>query len=537
MSSSVIPSKYLAFSSSQQTSIFSSNSAFNPVMSNTTQPPSHQLSSATLDITRGGETAVTLSQDLANALSTLQIQAQGFGNTDISDGIAEFGIIGGAANPTSAKVDIIHDGGLTLKSGNTTVNLTDFIINNLSGSNVLTGLVTINDNLVTRAPLFDLQGGEVIAPSSENYLNFELQDVDVKLTNDAANVLNQAFQVNAFTPGLNIGIADLEAQLIEPNQVLPLPPIEPPISSQPPFELLGTANNDLLAGIPGRDNIVFGFGGNDSVNTLFSGNDTIDLGDGDDSVFSGPGDDIIEGGAGSDFIDPGSGNNQINGGDGNDFLLGSEGSDQIRGGAGDDRIGGGAGPSRLFGESGQDNVFGSPLDDTVSGGADNDIVSGFIGNDLVFGDDGSDRLFGDLGNDLLFGGLGDDLLFGAFGGLGTNLPIGQNEVDVLIGNQGRDTFALGEVLPDGTELIFYNDRNPATTGTNDYGLIADFDSSDLIQLSGSADNYLLGASPSGLPSGAGIFLKDGTTPELLGIVADIAPTDLSLGNTNQFSFV
>jgi Ca2+-binding RTX toxin-like protein len=506
------------------------------MLSSSTTPGLNSVS-PTLDITRGGETAVTLSQDLVNALEALQVQAQGFGGTDISDGIAEFGIIGGAANPTSVKVDIIHDGGLTLKSANTTVNLTDFIISNLSGSNVLTGLVTINDNLVTRAPLFNLQGGEVIPPRSGNGLNLELKDVDVTLTNDAAEVLNQTFQVNAFTAGLNIGTADVDAKLIDPQQVLPLPEIEPPISSQSPFELIGTPNNDLLAGIAGRDNIVFGFGGNDSINTLFSGDDTIDGGDGDESVFSGPGDDSIEGGAGSDLIDPGSGNNKVNGGDGNDFLGGSEGSDEIKGGAGDDRIGGGAGPSRLFGESGQDNVFGSTVDDTVSGGEDDDVVSGFIGNDRVFGDEGNDRLFGDLGNDSLFGGPGDDLLFGPFGGLGNNLPIGQDEVDILTGNQGSDRFALGEVLPDGMELIFYSDGNPATAGTDGYGLIADFDSCDLIQLSGSADRYFLGASPSNLPSGTGIFLHDGAISELIGIVANISPNDLSLTNTNQFSFV
>jgi hypothetical protein len=32
-------------------------------------------------------------------------------------------------------------------------------------------------------------------------------------------------------------------------------------------------------------------------------------------------------------------------------------------------------------------------------------------------------------------------------------------------------------------------------------------------------------------------LNDGATPELIGIVANISPTDLSLTNSNQFSFV
>jgi hypothetical protein len=216
LSSNVTPGLDFTSISSQPISIFQANSALNPLMiSSIAQRQARRSSSSTLDITRGGETAVTLSQELVNALQSLQVQAQGFGGTDISDGIAEFGIIGGAANPVSGRVDIIHDGGLIFTSGNTTVNLTDFIINNLSGSNVLTGLVTINDDLVARAPLFNLQGGEVVPPKARGRLNLEFNDVNVTLTNDAANVLNQAFQVNAFTPGFNIGTADVDAQLGE----------------------------------------------------------------------------------------------------------------------------------------------------------------------------------------------------------------------------------------------------------------------------------------------------------------------------------
>jgi Ca2+-binding RTX toxin-like protein len=501
-----------------------------------TKPPS-----STLDITGGGETAVTLSQDLVNALGVLQVEVKGFGSTDISDGIAEFEIIGGAANLNSAKVDIIHQGGLTFKSANTTVDLTDFIINNLGDRNVLTGLVTINDNLITRAPLFDLQGGKVVPSEVNGSFNLEFEDVGVSLTENASNVLNQAFQVNNFAAGLNIGIANIDARLTDPKQTSLLP--EMTLMSSQPFTLIGTESNDLLAGIAGRDNIIFGLDGNDTINTLFSGNDRIDGGDGDDSIISGAGDDIIEGGSGNDFINSGSGNNRVNGGEGNDFIISEEGANEIRGGDGDDRIGGGAGPSRLFGDDGNDNVFGSFADDILSGGSGDDVVSGFTGNDQVFGDDGNDRLNGDQGNDSLFGGFGNDILIGTDTFTPQSL-VGLGEIDILKGEQGRDTFVLGTVLKDGTELIFYNDGNPNTPGINDYGLIADFDSFnnssntfDVIQLSGSINKYVLGASPNGLPEGTGIFLNDGVTPELIGIVANVSQNDLSLSNVNQFTFV
>lgn len=171
---------------------------------------------SSLDIIRSrrGETEVTFSEDLSNALSNLNVQVEGFGSTDIDQGVADFRITGGAANIDTGKVDIIHDGGLTLTTGDVNVNLTDFIITNLDGSAVITGAVTVNDDLITRAPIFDLVVNDIQAkPGRRGRTNLNLEDVNVTLTTDAANVLNQAFGISAFTGGFNIGIADVDAVL------------------------------------------------------------------------------------------------------------------------------------------------------------------------------------------------------------------------------------------------------------------------------------------------------------------------------------
>lgn len=102
---------------------------------------------------------------------------------------------------------------------------------------------------------------------------------------------------------------------------------------------------------------------------------------------------------------------------------------------------------------------------------------------------------------------------------------------------------LGETLPDGTQSVFYDDGDASTAGTGDYALIADFGTRgsfmgqgrDIIQFSGSAENYALGAAPTDLPSGTGIFYNNGATPELIAIVAGVLPSDLSLANANQFT--
>jgi hypothetical protein len=169
---------------------------------------------STLDITQAGDTSVMLSHDLVNALRTLNIEAEGFGSTQVNQGAVDFLITGGAADLDATKVEIIHSGGLSLKAGETTVNLTDFVISTLDDQAVLTGLVTINGDLLTRATLFDLQVGDIKTSTQREQVNLELESVGVTLTNDAATVLNQAFAVDAFTGGFNIGMAEVDALLI-----------------------------------------------------------------------------------------------------------------------------------------------------------------------------------------------------------------------------------------------------------------------------------------------------------------------------------
>jgi Ca2+-binding RTX toxin-like protein len=303
-----------------------------------------------------------------------------------------------------------------------------------------------------------------------------------------------------------------------------------------PFAITGTEDNDLLLGVTGN-NFVKGLGGNDTINTFFGGNDTLDGGDGDDSFVSGSGNDSILGGNGSDFVLAGIGNDFVDGGNGNDFISGEDGDDVLRGGNGDDRITGDAGNDVLYGGSGRDVLFGFSDDDTLLGEAGDDGLFGSTGNDVIYGGNGNDVVNGDTGNDQLFGDNGNDILTG----VDTFAPqelIGQGEIDILTGGKGKDTFALGAILTNGRKAVFYNDGNLNTPGLGDYGLIKDFTpGQDTIRLVGTSADYSLGRSSNDLPKGTSIFLNGGSSPELIGIIADIDPVALNLGNTNQFTFV
>ncbi|NEO90072.1 MAG: calcium-binding protein [Moorea sp. SIO3G5] len=211
--------------------------------------------------------------------------------------------------------------------------------------------------------------------------------------------------------------------------------------------LLGSANNDLILGLEG-DDIIIGLEGND----LLLGQE---------------GNDILIGGSGNDFLF---------GGSDNDFLSGDSGNDS------------------LFGESGNDSLFGGSGNDSLSGGSGNDSLSGGSGNDSLSGDSGNDSLFGGLGNDSLSGGDGNDRIVGV--DPTSNNP-GVNEIDILTGGAGADTFVIGD-----QNNAYYVGQG--LFGFNDYAVITDFQSgTDKIQLKSGinytfSDNFIAINSTSGL---------------------------------------
>jgi hypothetical protein len=155
----------------------------------------------------GGTTNVTFSSAFTGALTTLQLTPGGIHPTRIRNGRANFPITDGTVESTSLKGEIVHNGGLTLTKGSTKVKLQSFIIDTTGTAPKLTGLVSVNGNVVGRIPLFDLQ----LTPPSigENFTFVNLSNVRVTLRQEAATALNTVFGTTAFTAGFNIGTANV----------------------------------------------------------------------------------------------------------------------------------------------------------------------------------------------------------------------------------------------------------------------------------------------------------------------------------------
>jgi len=158
-----------------------------------------------------GSTSVELSADFINALGALGLTPGTVGRGSLRGTTARFPISGGAIDIGTLKVEIAHDGGLSLSTDGVVVRLFNFNIDTTGSTPVLTGLVVVNGDFLGRLPLFDLELTE--GPTQRLRFLF-LRNVNVTLSAVAADALNSIFGVTAFVEGFDIGVARVVALVL-----------------------------------------------------------------------------------------------------------------------------------------------------------------------------------------------------------------------------------------------------------------------------------------------------------------------------------
>jgi hypothetical protein len=170
------------------------------------------------DLSNGVDTQVTLDAGFVEALGTLKLTPAPVGTAEITKaGVAKFPITGGNVKYYTpgtvtpyVQGEIDHEGsGLSLTAaGGPKVELTDFVVD--PGASVLTGKVSVDGKVaVESAPLFFLDGRTLNPLETGPNDTAILEGTTVKLKQEAADLLNQTFKVDALKAGLVIGVAKI----------------------------------------------------------------------------------------------------------------------------------------------------------------------------------------------------------------------------------------------------------------------------------------------------------------------------------------
>jgi hypothetical protein len=171
----------------------------------------------------GGTTAVALDAGFTDALTQLGLTPGTVGGAtlDGATGTVTFPITGGTVTLYDRETGyrpwvqgvLFHEGsGLSLTAGGTTVELTDFTVDPGKPARLF-GNVSVNGVLAApSAPLFNLDGSTLKAPTMNADGSAVLQGTTVKLAPEAAALLNSTFTTNALAGGLVIGVATITVQ-------------------------------------------------------------------------------------------------------------------------------------------------------------------------------------------------------------------------------------------------------------------------------------------------------------------------------------
>jgi hypothetical protein len=178
---------------------------------------------ATVAAIPGGTTAVALDAGFTGALTQLGLTpgVTGTATLDGATGTVTFPITGGEVTLYDRESgyrpwvqgSIFHaNSGLSLTAGGTAVELRDFTIDPGKPARLF-GNVYVNGELaVPSAPLFNLDGSTLNPPTMDADGSAVLQGTTVKLSPEAAALLNTTFNTDALAGGFVIGVATITVE-------------------------------------------------------------------------------------------------------------------------------------------------------------------------------------------------------------------------------------------------------------------------------------------------------------------------------------
>lgn len=168
------------------------------------------------DLSNGVDTQVTVDQGFVDAITSLGLTPGVVGSATFTDGVFSFPITGGNVDyydPEESyrpyvQGEIDHDGsGISLTAGDTTVALTDFVID--PGTSQLFGDVSVNGEIAAEDAYIFILHGKTLKPLQTEGDNAILEGTTVHVSQDAADLLNATFGTDAVKKELLVGVAKI----------------------------------------------------------------------------------------------------------------------------------------------------------------------------------------------------------------------------------------------------------------------------------------------------------------------------------------
>ena len=171
---------------------------------------------AQIDQLTGEVTAVKLDAGFVEALGSLKVTPGVLGDAKLENGSLKFPITGGnvtyykpgTVNPYVQGI-VNHEGsGFSLTAGGKQVDLENFDVD--PGTSTLTGKVSVDGEVAAEsAPLFFLDGRTLQPLRTTDDGRAVLEGTTVKLKQEAADLLNETYGIDALKAGLVIGVAKI----------------------------------------------------------------------------------------------------------------------------------------------------------------------------------------------------------------------------------------------------------------------------------------------------------------------------------------
>lgn len=127
----------------------------------------------------------------------------------VLQGLFNFPVVEGTVDLDNARGVVIHGGGFHLEGQNGDVTFLNLILDTTGATPYVTADLVVNNAMVLRIPLFNLQLPPLTLPLDVRSGRIDISSTSVTLRPEAADILNRLLSSTHFTDGQSVGRSEM----------------------------------------------------------------------------------------------------------------------------------------------------------------------------------------------------------------------------------------------------------------------------------------------------------------------------------------